>query len=90
MSIQIALRLSEDVVAFIDAQVEAGRAKSRSDLVTRFVQRDRRRDRAARDVEILLAERRARQRAGAGEGLQDVDDLQALVAAASMTALDLD
>lgn len=83
MSVQIALRLPESVVEYIDAQVEAGRAKSRSDVVARFVERDRRRERAARDVEVLLAERQA--------GIVDTtDDLDALAATASSTALDLD
>ena len=82
MSIQIALRLPEAVVAYIDAQVSAGLAKSRSDVVVRFVERDRRRERAAHDVEVLLAERQA--------GADGLDSLDALVAAASSTALDLD
>ena len=83
MSVQIALRLPEAVVEYIDAQVEAGRAKSRSDVVARFVERDRRRERAARDVEVLLAERQA--------GIvEKTDDLDALAATASSTALDLD
>lgn len=79
MSIQIALRLPETVVEYIDAQVEAGRAKSRSDVVARFVERDRRRERAASDVEILLA----------GRQTQAVDDLDDMARAASVTALDI-
>ena len=76
MSIQIALRLSGEIVEYLDAQVAAGRAKSRSDVVTRFVERDRRRERAARDVETLLSDRSV-----------DLDDLAATAAG---TALDLD
>jgi Arc/MetJ-type ribon-helix-helix transcriptional regulator len=76
MSIQIALRLSDEIVEYIDEQVAAGRAKSRSDVVTRFVERDKRRERAARDVEKLLADRSV-----------DLDDLAAMAAS---TALDLD
>lgn len=76
MSIQIALRLSDEIVEYIDEQVAAGRAKSRSDVVTRFVERDRRRERAARDVERLLSDRSV-----------DLDDL---ATTAASTALDLD
>lgn len=79
MSIQIAIRLPDDVVGYIDAQVQAGRAKSRADVVTRYVERARRRERAERDVEVLLASRSG-----------GVDDLDALVGAAASTALDLD
>ena len=80
MSIQIALRLPEDIVGYIDEQVRSGRARSRADAVTRFVERDRRRQRAARDVELLLADR--------ASGV--VDDLDALVAAFAATELDID
>lgn len=76
MSIQIALRLPDEIVEYIDAQVAAGRAKSRSDVVTRLVERDRRRERAARDVERLLSDRSV-----------DLDDLAATAAG---TLLDLD
>jgi Arc/MetJ-type ribon-helix-helix transcriptional regulator len=48
MSIQIALRLPEAVVEYIDEQVRSGRAKSRSQVVARFVDRNRRRARASR------------------------------------------
>ncbi len=93
MSTQIALRLPDEVVAFIDAQVRSGRTKSRSEFVVRFVERERRRERAARDVEVLLA---ARQRS-TPDGTDTTDgagpadgDLDALVALVSSTALDLD
>ncbi len=80
MSIQIALRLPESVVEYIDAQVLAGRAKSRADVVARFVERDRRRERASHDIEVLLADR-------AEHGGDELDLIAAAVAA---TPLDLD
>jgi Arc/MetJ-type ribon-helix-helix transcriptional regulator len=83
MSIQIALRLPEAVVDYIDAQILAGRAKSRSEVVTRFVARDRRRERAAQDVERILADR-------AASATDDFDELDALVRAVSTTPLDID
>jgi Arc/MetJ-type ribon-helix-helix transcriptional regulator len=80
MTIQIALRLPEAVVEYIDAQVLAGRAKSRSEVVARFVERDRRRERAAHDVEKILADR----------SVTPAVDLNALATLAAATPLDLD
>ncbi len=80
MSIQIALRLPESVVEYIDAQVLAGRAKSRADVVARFVERDRRRERAAHDLEVLLADRAA----------HGADDLDLVASAVASSPLDLD
>jgi Arc/MetJ-type ribon-helix-helix transcriptional regulator len=80
MSIQIALRLSETVVAYIDEQVASGRAKSRSEVVARFVERDRRRERSARDLEVLLADR----------SLPAVQEFDQLATVAGNTRLDLD
>jgi Arc/MetJ-type ribon-helix-helix transcriptional regulator len=80
MTVQIALRLPEEVVAFIDAEVDAGRAKSRADLVARCLQRDIRRRRAANDVEVLLRDRT----------LRGPDDLDALAVALASTTLDID
>jgi len=53
MSTQIAVRLPEDIVAFLDSEVRDGRAKSRAELVLRALEREQRRQLAARDVEIL-------------------------------------
>ena len=55
MSKQIAVRLPEDLVAFVDARVEAGDARSRAAVVTRALERERRRVVAARDAEILAS-----------------------------------
>jgi len=53
MSTQIAVRLPEEIVAFLDSEVRDGRAKSRAELVLRALEREQRRQLAARDVEIL-------------------------------------
>lgn len=66
MTIQIAVRLPDPVVDFLDREVSAGRASSRAALVTSALEREMRRILAERDVEIL-------QQAGAG------DDLDGLV-----------
>ncbi|BBX74369.1 antitoxin [Mycobacterium shinjukuense] len=53
MSLQIAVRLPEDVVAFIDREVSEDRAPSRAAVVLRALERERRRQIAARDAAIL-------------------------------------
>lgn len=53
MSKQIAVRLPEDIVAFVDDQVRAGQGSSRAAVVTRALERERRRAVAARDAQIL-------------------------------------
>jgi len=53
MSKQIAVRLPEDLVEFIDQLVDHGQATSRAVVVARAVDRERRREIAARDAAIL-------------------------------------
>jgi len=53
MSRQIAVRLPDEVVAFLDEQVAEGKAKSRAVVVGRAIERERRREAAARDAAIL-------------------------------------
>lgn len=53
MSKQIAVRLSDDLVDFVDEQVGSGIEHSRAGVVTRALERERRRAIAARDAEIL-------------------------------------
>ena len=53
MSIQIAVRLPEDSVAYIDRVVAEGRATSRADVVARAIKREHRREIAAQDVAIF-------------------------------------
>lgn len=53
MTRQIALRLPDDLVEFLDEMVGDERARSRADVVAHALERERRRQVAARDVEIL-------------------------------------
>jgi Arc/MetJ-type ribon-helix-helix transcriptional regulator len=53
MSIQIAVRLPDDLVAFVDEIVASGAGSSRAVVVTKALERERRRSVAARDAEIL-------------------------------------
>lgn len=53
MSKQIAVRLPDDLVAFVDEVVESGSERSRAAVVARALERERRRIIAARDAEIL-------------------------------------
>ncbi|HUA49709.1 MAG TPA: YlcI/YnfO family protein [Solirubrobacteraceae bacterium] len=55
MTKQIAVRLPDELVAFVDAVVESGRQPSRAAVVTRSLERERRRLAAERDAEILIA-----------------------------------
>jgi Arc/MetJ-type ribon-helix-helix transcriptional regulator len=55
MSKQIAVRLSEDLVEFVDDIVRGGQQPSRAAVVARALERERRRVVAARDAEILAA-----------------------------------
>lgn len=66
MSTQIAVRLPDAVVEFLDEQVAAGRAASRAALVTSALEREMRKRLAQRDVDIL-------------ERTGTADDLDALV-----------
>jgi Arc/MetJ-type ribon-helix-helix transcriptional regulator len=75
MSTQIAVRLPEEFVEFIDRLVADGRAPSRAAVVSRAIQREMRRELAARDAAILAA---------AG----DDDDLDPLAEHAARTSLD--
>lgn len=53
MSKQIAVRLPDDLVDFVDELVDKGDERSRAAVVTRALERERRRAVAARDAEIL-------------------------------------
>ena len=52
---QIAVRLSDDLVEFVDQMVDSGTQRSRAAVVTRALERERRRMIALRDAEILAA-----------------------------------
>lgn len=53
VSRQIAVRLSEELVEFIDRLVADGCASSRAAVVSQALQRERRRELAARDAAVL-------------------------------------
>lgn len=55
MSRQIAVRLADDLVDFVDEIVDTGKERSRAAVVTRALERERRRTIAEHDVEILAA-----------------------------------
>ncbi len=65
MSTQIAVRLPDEMVAFLDRTVATGKAPSRAALVASAVEREMRRLAAEQDAQILCAQ-------GA---VDDLDDL---------------
>ena len=75
VSTQIAVRLPEELVAFIDQLVSDGRAPSRATVVSQALRREQRRHVAIRDAAIL---------AGDPGG----DDLDALAEHVARTPLD--
>ncbi len=54
MSRQIAVRLPEEIVDFVDELVAEGKASSRASVVNRALERERRRALAAKEVAILI------------------------------------
>lgn len=78
MSTQITVRLPESLVEYVDSVVGSGRALSRASVVTRALERERRRTVAERDAAILAAEPPDR----------DMDALTDFVAATPMDQLD--
>ena len=55
MSVQIAVRLPEEAVDFVDAQVSSGAAKSRADFIWHAIKREQRRLAAEHDLAVLIA-----------------------------------
>ena len=53
MSTQIAVRLPDDTVAYLDRLVAEKKAASRAEIIARALERERRREMAARDAAIL-------------------------------------
>lgn len=53
VSKQIAIRLQDELVAFLDHAVREGRASSRASLISSALEREMRRMLAERDAEIL-------------------------------------
>lgn len=77
MSKQIAVRLPDDLVAFVDGLITDGDAPSRAFVVTRALERERRRAVAARDAAILAR-------------FEPDTDMDALADHASSIEIDLD
>lgn len=53
MSKQIAVRLADELVDFVDEIVESGAVRSRAAVISRALEREHRRALAMRDAEIL-------------------------------------
>jgi Arc/MetJ-type ribon-helix-helix transcriptional regulator len=79
VSTQIAVRLPDELVAYVDSAVAAGRVKSRAELVARLIERDARRQRAEEDLQRLTA-----------CGALDDRELQAIVNSTSDSPLQID
>lgn len=77
MSKQIAVRLPDDIVNFVDSLVSGGEATSRAGVVTQALERERRRAIAARDAAILA-------------GADDDHDMQRLAEHGASAPLDLE
>lgn len=75
MSKQLTVRLADDLVEFIDRRVEHGQANSRAAVVAAAIDRERRREVAERDAEILAR-------------VRTDDDLDALADFSARTRLD--
>jgi Arc/MetJ-type ribon-helix-helix transcriptional regulator len=69
MSTQIAVRLPDDIVRFVDQLVERGRGSSRAAIIARALDRERRHETAVQDAVIY---------AQAGEDTDMVDLVQHL------------
>ncbi|PZF85308.1 ribbon-helix-helix protein, CopG family [Jiangella anatolica] len=78
MTVQIAVRLPDDVVAYLDERVASGDAPSRAAVVTEALEAARRRAAAERDAKIYAALE------------DDPDDLQGLAEWAVGKPLGLD
>jgi hypothetical protein len=56
MSTQIAIRLPDEIVEFVDAQVSSGAARSRADFIWHAIKREQRRLAAEHDALIYARE----------------------------------
>jgi Arc/MetJ-type ribon-helix-helix transcriptional regulator len=79
VSTQIAVRLPDELVAYIDQAIAAGRVKSRAELVARLIERDARRQRAEDDLQRLIK-----------RGALDDPEAMAIVESVADTALGID
>lgn len=81
MSKQIAVRVPEHLLEFVDSVVASGRARSRASVLVRALERERRRAIAEQDAAILV-------RTGSDPELHGMEEHEA--ATAVRAALDLD
>lgn len=65
MTTQIAVRIPDEMVEFLDQTVASGRASSRAEIVVAAVEREMRRQAAQKDAEILAE-------TGASDDLDDL------------------
>lgn len=79
MSTQIAVRLPDELVRYVDEAVASGRVRSRAELVARLIERDARRQRAEADLELLLS-----------RGALNDPELEAIVTSVSDSSLPID
>lgn len=77
MTIQVTVRLPDDLVEFVDRRVRDGKATSRAAVVAAALERERRRALAERDAAIL-----------ATTGEADQDDFDALARFAAGTSIE--
>ncbi len=77
MSKQIAVRIPNELVEFVDSLVAHGEASSRADVVARALVREQRRLRTLKDIAILCSSRQS-------------DDLDELAAFGANQQIDLD
>jgi len=78
MSVQLTVRIPDELAGFVDQDVADGRAVSRADAIAKALAREKRRRAAEHDVELLIAHRGER------------DDLDGLAEHAVSTPLELD
>jgi Arc/MetJ-type ribon-helix-helix transcriptional regulator len=78
MSVQLTVRIPDELAGFVDQDVADGRAASRADAIAKALAREKRRRTAERDAELLIAHR--------GE----VDELGGLAEHAASTPLEID
>jgi Arc/MetJ-type ribon-helix-helix transcriptional regulator len=78
MSVQLTVRIPDELAGFVDQDVAEGRAASRADAIAKALAREKRRRTAEHDVELLIAHR--------GE----LNDLDRLAEHAGTTPLELD
>ena len=81
MSRQITVRLPDEIVEFIDRLVDDKLAPSRATVVARAMERERRRDLAARDAAILA-------KLSESQGPDDLDELASYAGSTPLTDLD--